>query len=61
MNPTTKRAVICNLCEEQEDGPQCVKYCPKEALSLSTAEVVGQQARREVVQRLFEELLAQKE
>jgi len=61
MNPTTKRAEICNLCEEQEDGPQCVKYCPKEALSLSTPEVVGQQARREVVQRLFEELLAQKE
>ncbi len=57
LNPATKHSEICNLCEDQEDGPRCVQYCPKEALSLSTPEVIRQQARREVVARLFEELL----
>jgi hypothetical protein len=33
-------------------------FCPKEALVLATPEVLRQQARREVVARLFEELLA---
>ena len=60
LNPATKRAEICNLCEDQADGPRCVKYCPKEALALSTPEVIRQQARREVVARLFEELLVEK-
>lgn len=57
LNPTTRHAEICNLCEDQEDGPQCVKFCPKEALSLATPEVLRQQARREVVAQLLEELL----
>jgi hypothetical protein len=35
-----------------------VRFCPKEALSLATPETLRQQARREVVQRLFEELLS---
>ena len=59
LNPTTRHAEICNLCEDQEDGPQCVKFCPKEALSLTTPEVLRQQARREVVAQLLEELLEQ--
>jgi anaerobic carbon-monoxide dehydrogenase iron sulfur subunit len=58
LNPASKRAEICNLCEDQADGPRCVQYCPKEALSLATPEILRQQARREVVARLFEELLA---
>jgi len=57
LNPATNKVEICNLCEDKEDGPQCVKFCPKEALSLATPEVIRQQARREVVVRLFEELL----
>lgn len=57
LNPSTKRVEMCNLCEDVEGGPQCVAFCPKEALSLATPEVVRQQARREVVKRLFEELL----
>ena len=59
LNPLTKNAEICNLCEDEENGPRCVEYCPKEALSLSTPEVLRQRMRREVVARLFEELLAQ--
>lgn len=57
LNPYTKNAEICNLCEDQEGGPRCVEFCPKEALSLATPEVLRQQARREVVAKLFEELL----
>jgi len=57
LNPLTKNAEICDLCEDQEEGPRCVEFCPKEALSLSTPEVLRQQARRDVVRRLFEELL----
>jgi len=57
LNPASKTAEICDLCADQEDGPQCVIYCPKEALSLSTPEVLRQKARRDVVKRLFEELL----
>ena len=51
-------AEICDLCADEEDGPQCVKFCPKEALSLATPEVLRQKARRDVVKRLFEELLS---
>ncbi len=57
LNPFTEKAEICNLCEDKEDGPQCVKFCPKEALSLATPEVLSQQVRREAVQRLFQELM----
>lgn len=56
INPTTKVVVICDLCQDF-DEPQCVKYCLKEALSLSTTEMVAQKARRDVVTRLLEELL----
>ncbi len=59
LNPQTKHVEICNLCEDQEEGPQCVLFCPKDALSLATPEVLRQQSRREVVMRLFEELLGE--
>jgi len=58
LNPTTKNAEICNLCNDVEGGPQCVAYCPKEALSLATPEVLRQRARRDVVAQLFEELIS---
>lgn len=60
LNPATRHAEICNLCADLESGPRCVQYCPKEALSLSTPEVLSQETRREVVARLFEELLEKK-
>jgi len=61
LNPTTHDAEICNLCDEIETGPRCVTYCPKEALSLATPETLRQKTRREVVARLFEELLETKQ
>ncbi len=57
LNPATKVVVICDLCQDLEE-PQCVKYCPKEALSLSTTEMVAQKARKEAVTKLLEELVA---
>jgi len=58
LNPVTKNAEICNLCNDVEGGPRCVEYCPKEALSLATPEVLRQRARRDVVAQLYEELLS---
>jgi len=57
LNPATKVVVICDLCQDLEE-PQCVKYCPKEALSLSTTEMVAQKARKEAVTKLLQELVA---
>jgi carbon-monoxide dehydrogenase iron sulfur subunit len=55
LNPETKRVEICNLCADL-DEPQCVKYCQKEALCLSTPEVESQKMRRDVVSKLLLEL-----
>lgn len=55
LNPATKKVVICDLCEDLPK-PACVEYCPKDALSLSTPEVVGQKARKKVLAKLLEEL-----
>lgn len=57
LNPESRHAEICDLCANEEDGPRCVAYCPKEALSLATPETLRQKARRDVVARLMEELL----
>ena len=59
LNPQTKLAEICDLCEDLEEGPQCVKWCPKEALILSTPETVAQRARREAVTLLLQELVSE--
>jgi Fe-S-cluster-containing hydrogenase component 2 len=59
LNPVTKDVEVCDLCADEPDGPQCVRFCPKEALSVATPEVLRQQSRREVVRRLFEELLSE--
>jgi len=57
LHPAKKVVVICDLCQDLEE-PQCVKYCPKEALSLSTTEMVAQKARKEAVTKLLEELVS---
>jgi len=58
LNPETKLVEICDLCEDLEDGPQCVKWCPKDALTLATTEMVAQKARRKAVAQLLQELIA---
>ncbi len=48
INPATKQAEICNLCEEVEGEPLCVKWCPKDALELTTPDQRAQRARRKL-------------
>ncbi len=57
INPETKMAEICDQCEDVEDGPQCVKWCPKDALTLGTADQFAQKVRKEAVSKLLQELL----
>jgi len=49
INPLTRLAEVCDLCEDLEEGPQCVKYCPKEALELVTSDQRAQRSRRKLV------------
>lgn len=48
LDGSTKSVVICDLCLGLPE-PRCVEMCPKDALSLSTSEVVSQKARQRVV------------
>ncbi|UCC76217.1 MAG: 4Fe-4S dicluster domain-containing protein [Anaerolineales bacterium] len=48
INPGTKLVEICDLCENEEDGPQCVMWCPKKALELTTPDKRGQKKRRKL-------------
>ena len=54
INPRTKVAEMCDLCEDEEDGPQCVKWCPKDALELTIPDRRAQRTRRK---RAIEEVL----
>ncbi len=56
LNPQTRKVAMCDLCADR-DQPQCVLYCPKEALALATPEQVAQRSRRQAVARLLEELV----
>ena len=49
INPLTKLAEICDLCEDEEEGPQCVLFCPKDALELTTPDQRAQKARRKLI------------
>jgi Fe-S-cluster-containing hydrogenase component 2 len=48
INPLTKLAEMCDLCEDQEE-PQCVKWCPKDALELTTPDQRAQRTRHQVI------------
>lgn len=49
INPLTKLAEICDQCETLEEGPQCVKWCPKDALEYTTPDQRAQRTRREII------------
>lgn len=46
---------ICDQCEEFEDGPQCVKFCPEDAITFEPLESESDRKRREATQRLLVE------
>lgn len=49
INPINKLAEICDQCETLEEGPQCVKWCPKDALEYTTPDQRAQKTRREII------------
>jgi len=58
LHPEAKIVYVCDLCKDNPDGPQCVKWCPEEALTLVTSDVLAQKARIGAVKKLFQEARA---
>ncbi len=54
MHPETKTVYVCDLCKYRSDGPQCVKWCPEEALTVTTIDVLAQKARISAIKKLFQ-------
>ena len=54
MHPEKKVVFTCDSCKE-EGEPQCVKWCPEEALSFVTSEVLAQKSRQTAVKNLIQE------
>ena len=54
LHPEKKVVYVCDTCKE-EGKPQCVEWCPEEALDFVTADVLAQKARRTAVKKLFQE------
>ncbi len=55
LHPESKVVYVCDLCKEKADGPQCVKWCPEEALTIVTSDVLAQKARISAIKKLFQE------
>jgi heterodisulfide reductase subunit B len=45
IHPDKKVVFTCNSCQDETDGPQCVKWCPEEALTFTTAQQLAQKYR----------------
>jgi len=45
IHPHKKVVVTCDSCKDESDGPQCVKWCPEEALIFATAQELAQKYR----------------
>jgi carbon-monoxide dehydrogenase iron sulfur subunit len=54
LHPENKVVFICDLCD---GDPECVKWCPEEALDFVTADILAQKARITAVKKLFQEAL----
>ena len=59
LHPESKVVFVCDLCQEK-GTPQCIEWCPEEALELVTSDVLAQKARRSAVRKLFQEGMATK-
>jgi carbon-monoxide dehydrogenase iron sulfur subunit len=55
LHPETKVVYVCDLCKDKADGPQCVKWCPEEALTIVTSDTLAQKARISAIKKLFQE------
>jgi Fe-S-cluster-containing hydrogenase component 2 len=54
LHPKTRVAFVCNLCDGE---PQCVEWCPEEALDFITEQVLAQKARISVAKKMFQKSL----
>ena len=54
LHPESKVAFVCDLCDGE---PQCVEWCPEQALDFTTKEVLAQKARISATKRLFQKAL----
>jgi Fe-S-cluster-containing hydrogenase component 2 len=55
LHPETKVVYVCDLCKDKADGPQCVKWCPEEALTVVTSDTLAQKARISAIRKLSQE------
>jgi anaerobic carbon-monoxide dehydrogenase iron sulfur subunit len=57
LHPDKKIAFTCNSCTDNDykGEPQCVQWCPEEALHFVTAETLAQKARQKAVCQLLNE------
>jgi carbon-monoxide dehydrogenase iron sulfur subunit len=53
MHPEKKVVSTCDTCKDLGE-PQCVKWCPEEALDFVTADVLAQKSRQTAVKKLLE-------
>jgi Fe-S-cluster-containing hydrogenase component 2 len=60
LHPEKKVVFLCDLCKDQEK-PQCIAWCPEEALDLETSETVSQKARITAIRKLFQEAMTKTE
>jgi carbon-monoxide dehydrogenase iron sulfur subunit len=58
LHPDTRKVFVCDLCDGE---PQCVEWCPEEALDYTTKDVLSQKARRTAVKKLFQDALKTEE
>jgi Fe-S-cluster-containing hydrogenase component 2 len=54
LHPDRKVAIVCDRCNSQGIA-QCVKWCPEEALTLVTSDMLASKARIKAVKKLFQE------
>ncbi len=54
LHPESKVVYICDLCKEKGE-PQCIKWCPEEALTTVTSDTLAQKARLSAIKKLFQE------
>jgi carbon-monoxide dehydrogenase iron sulfur subunit len=54
IHPEKKVVFTCDSCKELGE-PQCVKWCPEEALTFVTAQTLAQKSRISAVKNLFQE------
>jgi len=54
LHSKTRVAFVCNLCDGK---PQCVEWCPEEALDFITEQGLAQKARISATKKLFQKTL----